>query len=421
MRQPRNVLPLLLSHPTGNNFVRALLAELQARRQLAAFHTTVAASPSDWILSLMPPALRREWLRRAYDLPRDRVVTRPWRELVRVVAGKLGWHWLTAHETGWACIDAVYRDCDRAVARALRQPGGAAGLSGVYAYEDGAWHTFRVAHLLGLGCFYDLPIGYWRAGRAIQQEEAEVNPAWAPTLIATRDSAAKLARKDEELALSDIVFVASSFTRQTLDLAPQRPPRIAIAPYGAPSTFYPVDPAKFATQRPLNVLFVGRMEQRKGVSYLLDAVAQLGDRVTLTLIGQPVGMCPPLARALQTYRWIPSLPHPQLLAAIAQHDVLVFPSLFEGFGQVILEAMAQGVPAIATPHTAAPDIITQGVDGIIVPIRNPEAIAEALDWMARDRDCLATMASAAQQRARAFTWPVYAAAIADEIARFLEV
>jgi len=66
---------------------------------------------------------------------------------------------------------------------------------------------------------------------------------------------------------------------------------------------------------------------------------------------------------------------------MAAHDVFVFPSLFEGFGLVLLEAMAMGLPVITTPHTAGPDLIREGMEGFIVPIRHSTAIAERLEQL----------------------------------------
>jgi glycosyltransferase involved in cell wall biosynthesis len=90
-----------------------------------------------------------------------------------------------------------------------------------------------------------------------------------------------------------------------------------------------------------------------------------------------------------------------------QHDVLVLPSLFEGFGLVILEAMAQGLPVITTAHTAGPDVISQGVDGFIVPIRSAEAIAARLDQLASTPNLLREMKQAAQDKAKLQRWENY--------------
>jgi len=96
-----------------------------------------------------------------------------------------------------------------------------------------------------------------------------------------------------------------------------------------------------------------------------------------------------------------------MLREMQNHDVLVLPSLFEGFGLVILEAMAQGVPVITTSHTAGPDLIENEVDGFIVPIRSSEAIAEKLDLLASDHERLVAMKLAAKRKAALCRWEIY--------------
>jgi len=98
---------------------------------------------------------------------------------------------------------------------------------------------------------------------------------------------------------------------------------------------------------------------------------------------------------------------------MSRHDVLVFPSLHEGFGLVIPEAMAQGLVVITTPHTAGPDLISNGLDGFIVPIRASEAIEEKLDCLLTDAKLLADMKAAAQRKASALSWETYRLEIAS--------
>ncbi len=360
---------------------------------LESFFTTLAVWPQDAYLSLLPQGIRQELLRRSYPVPRSRVHQAPWRELVRLGATRWQMGSLTRHEIGWASVDQVYQALDRWVAQKLQT----GSIDAVYAYEDGALETFRAAKKLGIHCYYELPIGYWQVGQRIQLEEAQRQPEWAATLSAILDSPAKCARKDHELSLADRIFVASSFTQRTLTTA-KFSGTVTIIPHGAP----PVAPPKEPRSGPLRVLFVGSLSQRKGLSYVLEAVAQLN--LSLTLIGRPVALCPPLERALNIHRWIPSLPHAQVLAEMRQHDVLVFPSLFEGFGLVLLEAMAQGLPVITTTHTAGPDVITDGVEGFLVPIRNSNAIAEKLSWLADHPQECWVMGESARQKAAQLSW-----------------
>jgi starch synthase len=274
----------------------------------------------------------------------------------------------------------------------------------VYAYEDGALQTFRAARDLNLQRIYDLPIGYWRVGQRIFTEEAEREPEWASTLTGTLDSADKLARKADELRLATRVVVASTFTKQTLADSPCTT-KIDIVPYGAPSA---VSSEIAKSTGRLKVLFAGSLGQRKGLSYLLKGIEMLGGDVELTLLGRKAASgCAPLEAAVRKYRWLPTLSHTAVLREMQNHDVLVLPSLFEGFGLVILEAMAQGTPVITTDHTAGPDIIENGADGFIVPIRSGEAVAEKLELLARDRDRLMLMKAAAKNKAQSRGWESY--------------
>jgi len=405
---------ILFSHPTGNANVRHAALALWKAGLLGEFWTCLDYHGAGGLGSWLPRGLEAQLRRRGNPAALTPFIrTRPGREMGRLLASRLGLTGLVRHETGWLSVDAVYRDLDRAAARRVDR----GNFAGVYAYEDGAAATFQAAARRGLRRFYDQPIGHWRAARTLLTEEAELQPAWASTLIGNRDSAGKTARKDEELQLADVVFVASSFTQQTLRLAGEVRAPVVVIPYGAPAVpaaSPQAGPRK--TAGPLRALFVGGLSQRKGLSYLFEAARTLRGAVELTVIGaKPPVECPELDRALATVRWIPSCPHATILEEMRRHDVLVFPSLFEGFGLVLLEAMAMGLPIITTPHTAGPDLISEGVEGHLVPIRSAEAIAARLDGLRRDPVRRAEMGRRARRRAAAFTWDGYGQRLADEI------
>ena len=155
------------------------------------------------------------------------------------------------------------------------------------------------------------------------------------------------------------------------------------------------------------MLFCGPPTPARGLAYRVDAVPRPGGTVAFPLTGRRVSESVPSPALLGKYRWIPSLPHAELLAEMSRHDVLVLPSLHEGFGLVLSEAMSQGLVVITTPHTAGPDLITDGVDGFIVPIRSAEAIEEKLALLARERDRLVAMQAAAARKTAALTWEHY--------------
>lgn len=405
---------ILMSHPIGNANVRHAALALAERGLLSEFWTGVSWDPGSRWNQFLPAGLRQQLGRRALpEQIRPLAHHVPWREAGRMLSARLSWEYPCRHERGPCSIDAVFQSLDQRVARRLAH---APGVRGVYAYEDGAAATFAAAKERGLACLYDLPIGYWRAAHEIYAEEAQREPEWACTLTGMRDSPEKLARKDRELALADTVIVASSFTRQTIQAAPHAPASVHVIPYGAPAAA--ATPSERPAGGPLRVFFAGSLGQRKGLSYLFEAVRLLEGRVELTLLGTKVSeACAPLNEALKRHRWIRSLPHAEVLREMGHHDVFVFPSLFEGFGLVILEAMAQGVPVIATPHTAAPDLIQDGIDGYIVPIRSAEAIAEKLDLLASDFQLLSALKIAAHAAARRRSWESYHSLLSESVLR----
>ncbi len=397
-------MQLLFSHPIGNANVRALANGLATGGVLAEFHTSLAVFPGNaWhrASGLRP---LRELRRRAFDpMLAGQTRTDPWWELARLLAPRLKLSGLARHETGIFSVDAVFRRQDRRLARRLPK---LPALTGVYAYEDGALDTFRAARMRGLTTYYDLPIGYWRAARRLLEAEPARWPAWAATLTGFRDSAAKLARKDAELALADQVLVASTFTARTLRDYPGALPPVSVIPYGFPPVGTPRTYERPAG--PLQLLFVGGLSQRKGIADLFAAVDALGDAVQLTVVGRKAtAACPALDAALARHRWIPSLPHADVLRLMRTHDVLVFPSLFEGFGLVITEAMSQGTPVITTDRTAGPDLITHGENGWLVPAADPKALQGAIAHLLDHPDEVAHNGAAAQATAQRRPWSVY--------------
>lgn len=388
-------------HPTGNEFVRALLTACERTGADYRFYTTLGR-----------PRGRggRLLRRREYPLEARRLRTRPLRELVRLLASRLGWRGLVAPGTGWAGVDAVYGDFDRSVARGLRAAGGT--VTAVHAYEDGAREIFEAAAALGVRRSYELPIAYWETSRRILTEEAARLPAWEPTLGATRDSAEKCARKTREAELADVIVCPSAFVCDSLPAAWRG--KAVLAPFGSPPAAPP--PADPPPPRPpggpLRVLFAGSLSQRKGLADLFAALRLLPRGLAeLVLLGAPCAPPEFYRREYPEFTYLETRPHPEVLAAMRTCDVLCLPSLVEGRALVVQEAMSQGLPVIITPPTGAADLVADGRNGFVVPVRAPAAIAEKLAWLAEHRAELPELGRAAQQAAARLTWTAYAAIV----------
>jgi glycosyltransferase involved in cell wall biosynthesis len=398
-------MKVMLTHPTGNENVRALLRALEQEGMLHGFHTALAVKPESFYLRLLPASLRKELQKRVFPVNYAGIHTRPLLELWRYLMPRMGLPHLVKHETGLLSIDRVSRNLDLAAAAKLstmKPP-----VNAVYAYEDTACATFKAAKQQGIHCMYDLPIGYWKTARTLMWQERERWPEWVSTIHGLTDSAEKLARKDEELRLAERIFVASSFTAKTLKDYPGPLAPIEVIPYGFP---HPAVNRQYTDpgNRRLKLLYVGSLSQRKGIADLFAAVKHLSAEVELTLVGRKTGAnCPALDLALKAHRWIPALPHREVLKLMQEQDVLVFPSLFEGFGLVITEAMSQGMPVITTERTAGPDLITHGKNGWLIEAGSTPALQQAIEKLLSHPDAISAAGMAAMDTAGKRPWSQY--------------
>ena len=256
--------------------------------------------------------------------------------------------------------------------------------------------------------------------RELLSIEKERNPQWAITLGGFNDSEEKLKRKDEELLLADKIYVASTFTKKTLELFPVKLANVEVLPYGFPPVnkhrvYIPFDGRK------IKVLFVGGLSQRKGISYLFDAVEGLEDKIELTVVGRGnVEYCPQLKKALGKVNYIPSLSHDAVLELMAENDLFVFPSLFEGFGLVITEAMSQGTPVITTDRTCGPDIITHGKNGWIVEAGSHQPIKDLLELFIENPSIIHEVGRSALRTASLRPWVCYEEELSISIENFIK-
>ena len=102
-----------------------------------------------------------------------------------------------------------------------------------------------------------------------------------------------------------------------------------------------------------------------------------------------------------------------------KNDVLVFPSLFEGFGLVITEAMSQGMPVITTERTAGPDLITHDHDGWLIKAGSTIALQEAIEQLLIHPEKLAYAGIEAMQTAIKRPWEVYKKELTEIISKSL--
>jgi glycosyltransferase involved in cell wall biosynthesis len=226
--------------------------------------------------------------------------------------------------------------------------------------------------------------------------------------------------------IADRLLVLTEGDRQfALERGWQSDDRIDVIAHGVSDRFLAHSPQGGA--RGAGALFCGSWDLTKGVTYLVAAfnrLAEEGRPVPLTILGPGVPTDVVMNGFSETAR-----PHVIVVERVAEervideyrrHDVLVFPSTYEGFGLVVLEAMSQGLPVVAAPAGCAPDLVRDGETGSIVPFRDTQALACAVARIMSSPDervrlganCAVRVAGMSWTRTAERTVEVYARALA---------
>jgi len=190
----------------------------------------------------------------------------------------------------------------------------------------------------------------------------------------------------------------------------QPPDRVHVVAHGVSERFL-ADAPPLDAPRGQGVLFCGSWDAVKGAPYLARAMAILaeaGDAPRLTILGPGLPESAVLesfpAAARPFVRVVPRAPEDEVMRHYREHDLLVMCSTYEGFGMVVVEAMSQGLPVIATPVGCAPMVVRDGENGMMVPARDPAALAAAFRRLMADAPLRRRMAEGASLSARQFTW-----------------
>ena len=232
----------------------------------------------------------------------------------------------------------------------------------------------------------------------ILSAEARRHPEWAHSISNFHFPKWYQERLEAEPHAADVCIAASEFTRQSLLDVGIAPVRIKTLPLGADlSQFVPMERPSSGKFR---ILFVGGVGQRKGIKYLLDAYRRVRSETTELVIAGPLHCNPAvLAPYRSEITLLGRMDQAAVVPQMQQSHVLVLPSVFEGFGLVIPEAMATGMPVIASTHSVGPEIIRDGVDGYVLEPDDVEGLADKFEYLASHRAQAAEMGRNAAARA----------------------
>lgn len=274
----------------------------------------------------------------------------------------------------WECLDrwsfGVY------AARHLPECDIYVGLSG------SSLRAGRKAKSRGARYVCDRGSSHIRVQTGIEREEHE---RWG--MPYTRVDPRIIETEEAEYAEADGITVPSQFACRSFASQGIAPEKMHLLPYGVDLSRF--QPAGDPPDGRFDVLFVGAMSLRKGIPYLVQAYQRLRHPAkSLSFAGTP---SPDLIALLRRQDLWPNdakvlghVPASELKTLMSRSHVMVLPSVEEGLALVQAQALACGCPVIGTHHTGAEDLFADGQEGYIVPIRDPDALAERLQSLADD-------------------------------------
>lgn len=325
-----------------------------------------------------------------WGVPKDRVTSLWPIELARRASPSRLRKWMQRRGT----LHAVF---DRLAARSIP-----AGTDVVVTWSGSAERTLRRAHQEGAAAIVERCSSHIRSQREILEEEYSHHGV-EPDLPSDR----AVDREEREYELADRIAVPSSFVERSFVEQGIEQEKLIRIPYGVdPEEFKPVP----KEDNVFRVVFAGSLGVRKGTRYLLEAFASLElPNAELLLLGT---VREEAERWLAQYRcgvrYPGHVPQEELNRWYSQGSVFVLPSVEEGMAYVQLQAMACSLPLICTPHTGGEDLIREGQEGFVVPIRDVDTLKERLEWCFEHREACRAMGRSARERVLGhFTWRDY--------------
>jgi glycosyltransferase involved in cell wall biosynthesis len=223
-------------------------------------------------------------------------------------------------------------------------------------------------------------------------------PDWQVPADSREEIGGLCEREEAEWRLADVILCGSAFVRSGIAERGGPTDRCVVVPYGVDERFR--RPPRPTHGGPLRVLVAGAVGLRKGSPYVLAAARALRGKAVFRMVGG-IGVMPSAQAQLREYVELTgSIPHAAMGDHLGWADVFLLPSLCEGSATVTYEALAASLPVVCTPNTGS--VVRDGIDGIIIPVRDSTAIVEALERLAADPELRRYMAENARHRAQSF-------------------
>jgi glycosyltransferase involved in cell wall biosynthesis len=392
-------MKVIISHPNWPEHVNRAAGVLEKLNLLDSFWTTIAFPYKFFFFK------KRYFSEVSFSKIKIHFLKEFFRNIFKVFKVKK----LYFFDDSFFSINSIYKGLDLKVSRYLKS--NIKNINIVYGYQNCTLNSFRIAKDSGIKTIYDLLSPYWKLRKTIMEDEIKFQPEWRLSQMEIL-STKKCLEEEEEIFLSDQIIAASSFAMKSLVHFNKKNLNIKIISYGAPNRIV-ASVNRRKNNEKLKIIFAGRLILSKGIQYLISSLESIDIPWEVQIAGSVLEKPEEISKKLLIFlkdprcKFLGQISNDKLMMAMKNSHVFILPSLYEGFGLTLLEAMACGLPVITTENTAGPDFIKNTENGFITPIRDTKITADILRRIYENEGFRLSISEMALSTSSHYSWKRY--------------
>ena len=260
--------------------------------------------------------------------------------------------------------------------------------------------------------------------RSVYERDAALRPEYSTSLRGWNRiwDPVDVARTKRELASTDAFLCGSSFVVNSLSYSGVSGDICEICHYGVDTRAFPYrERLPKGEDESLTFVYLGQVSEHKGIAWLFEAFSVIKPmRARLVCIGAvnlPDSITSKLPSNIELRGMVQ---HDEVSELLLSADIMLFPSLGDGFPLSIMEGFASGLPVVCTENTGAADCVVEGENGFVVPVQDADALRDRIEWFLANKAEIPRMAKAARDGVASYTWDAYYENAANAVEKLVE-
>lgn len=415
-------MKVIVAHPQQQHSYR-LATALKKKGELGAYATTVYMKPgnlTDSVSKILPPFWKKKATGRHCDELEDS-------EVLQFDEAR-GLAVLFCHNIPLvrSHYDSVRRATEDAFAEKVARLAEREGADAVVGYDgcsaalfervgELSPETVRIADMSAANALYL---------RSVYERDEALRPEYSASLRGWNRvwDPVDVARTKRELASTDAFLCGSSFVVNSLAYSGVSGDICEICHYGVDRRTFPYrERLPKGEDESLTFVYLGQVSEHKGIAWLFEAFSVIEPmRARLVCIGAvnlPDSITSKLPSNIELRGMVQ---HDEVSELLLSADVMLFPSLGDGFSLSIMEGFASGLPVVCTENTGAADCVVEGENGFVVPVQDADALRDRIEWFLANKAEIPRMAKAARDGVASYTWDAYYENAANAIEKLVE-